>query len=212
MTYHVVFDISSRIPDGIIGVLALCCLVAVGVLAIRNSGRGVLRRTSWIWLLAAGVLGAVFDMRNLGGSEGLLFALVFGGIALVLAIQAARDEEFVLAARSVRARTVAAIVAPALLAFVGLEGVPQLQAWDLSSRLARGETTAETGVVHDHTNPNRGSETFWIGEHEYSYVDSPNYVGFHQTAANGGPIRDGLQVRITSIGDVIVRLEVIDGH
>lgn len=42
----------------------------------------------------------------------------------------------------------------------------------------------------------------------FAYSDYVHTFGFHNTVSHGGPIRDGLGVRIAYVGNVIVRLDV----
>jgi len=42
----------------------------------------------------------------------------------------------------------------------------------------------------------------------FAYSDFVHTFGFHNATSHGGPIRDGLAVRIAYVGNVIVRLEV----
>jgi hypothetical protein len=50
-------------------------------------------------------------------------------------------------------------------------------------------------------------ESFAVDGHRFSYSDYVVTPGFHSTASHGGPIREGLYVRITYAGNVILRLE-----
>lgn len=50
-------------------------------------------------------------------------------------------------------------------------------------------------------------ESFVVGGRRFSYKDSAA-PGFHTTARHGGPIREGLYVRVTYSGDLILRLEI----
>lgn len=212
MVYRVVFDISDRFPEAVIGGVAMACLAIVAVLALRRDWRSSLRRTSWLWLGLAAFLWAVLQVRNLGGPFGLasralaLIPLVVA--ALAFADREVRLNEYVHA----RARSVAPIAAAAMLAILALEGCQQWPSFALQQRLAAGDVTVASGSVQSSFNPNWGTESFSVNGHRYTYVDSPYSIGFHQTAANGGPIHDGLQVRVSSIGDVIVRLEIADGE
>jgi hypothetical protein len=43
---------------------------------------------------------------------------------------------------------------------------------------------------------------------EFSYPDYTVTCGFNNTASRGGPIREGLQVRIHYVDQLILRLEV----
>ena len=89
--------------------------------------------------------------------------------------------------------------------------VQQWSAVSLSRRLETGDTTVVSGTVENAGGGNWSYECFSVAGHKYCYDDSPASIGFHQTAANGGPIHDGVQVRVTSIGDVVVRLDIGDG-
>jgi hypothetical protein len=51
-------------------------------------------------------------------------------------------------------------------------------------------------------------ESFMVKGHRFSYSDYVVTPGFHNTASHGGPIREGLYVRITYSGNQILRLEV----
>ncbi|MFY9763350.1 MAG: hypothetical protein WB772_21060 [Xanthobacteraceae bacterium] len=51
-------------------------------------------------------------------------------------------------------------------------------------------------------------ESFVVGGHRFSYSDYGVTSGFHNTASHGGPIHDGLHVRISYVGNLILRLEV----
>jgi hypothetical protein len=51
-------------------------------------------------------------------------------------------------------------------------------------------------------------ESFVVGGQRFSYSDYIATSGFHNTASHGGPIHDGLYVRVTYFGSLILRLEV----
>jgi hypothetical protein len=51
-------------------------------------------------------------------------------------------------------------------------------------------------------------ERFCVRNVCFAYSDYVHTFGFHNTVSHGGPIRDGLGVRIAYVGNVIVRLDV----
>jgi hypothetical protein len=50
-------------------------------------------------------------------------------------------------------------------------------------------------------------ESFTVNGRRFSYSDFVVTSGFHNTASHGGPIREGLYVRISYSGNLILRLE-----
>lgn len=77
--------------------------------------------------------------------------------------------------------------------------------------LSSGRFSTVTGrVEHFQPMPAQGHamETFDVDGVRFSYSDYVVTSGFNQTASHGGPIREGLPVRIAYRGDVILRLEV----
>ena len=56
----------------------------------------------------------------------------------------------------------------------------------------------------------RGSayESFCVKDHCFTYSDYGEQTGFNTMAIHGGPIREGLSVRVTFVGNTIVKLEV----
>jgi hypothetical protein len=222
VTYHVVFDISERFPEAAIGVIALVAALTVLALALIPRTRRVARTTSWLWMAGAGLLWGAFQILNVGIPYGLLFSAP-SVIAIALALYAAVSRNLTATDGSrITARSAALIVAPVLLLITALVGCQQLSAFDLAHRLATGDVTVVTGTVQDFT-PSRqgwgggpkGPECFTVSGHTYCYniwTVSSETIGFHWITDNGGPMRDGLQVRVSSIGDVIVRLESAVGQ
>ncbi|MGH9970245.1 MAG: hypothetical protein ACREBG_20950 [Pyrinomonadaceae bacterium] len=51
-------------------------------------------------------------------------------------------------------------------------------------------------------------ETFVVDGHRFSYSDYDETKGFNRTQSHGGPMREGLQVRITHVDGSIVKLEI----
>lgn len=51
-------------------------------------------------------------------------------------------------------------------------------------------------------------ETFVVNGQYFSYSDYDLTQGFNQTQSHGGPIKEGLQVRITHVDGSIVKLEI----
>ena len=51
-------------------------------------------------------------------------------------------------------------------------------------------------------------ESFCVKDRCFSYSDYVVTAGFNNTSSHGGPIREGLPVRVTFVGNEIVRLEV----
>jgi hypothetical protein len=80
--------------------------------------------------------------------------------------------------------------------------------WGAEHRLDQHRHETVEGPVTDYTNNGRSFESFSVDGHRFSYDDNVVTSGFHTTAAHGGPIREGLYVRIAFSGNLILRLEV----
>ena len=75
----------------------------------------------------------------------------------------------------------------------------------------QGELRTVEGPVQDfHPMPWSGHamERFCVQGRCFAYSDFVVTAGFHRTAAYGGPMRAGLPVRVSYLGDAIVKLEV----
>jgi hypothetical protein len=55
-----------------------------------------------------------------------------------------------------------------------------------------------------------GVESFVVGGKRFQYSDFAMRAGFDETRSHGGPVREGLHVRIHYFGDDIAKLEVED--
>ena len=83
----------------------------------------------------------------------------------------------------------------------------------LVAALQNGEAQVVEGIVTDFKPiPPQGhaDERFTVAGHTFSYSDYVTTSAFHTTRSYGGPIRAGLRVRVTYVGNSIVRLEIAD--
>lgn len=53
-------------------------------------------------------------------------------------------------------------------------------------------------------------ESFVVGGRKFSYSDYVLTPGFRHTTSHGGPIREGLYVRIAYLGNLILQLDVAE--
>jgi hypothetical protein len=81
----------------------------------------------------------------------------------------------------------------------------------VTSDLSAGRYSVVEGTVTDFVPMPYGGhslERFTVNGNSFSYSDYVVTSGFHNTASHGGPIREGLRVRITYSGNLILRLDV----
>jgi hypothetical protein len=80
----------------------------------------------------------------------------------------------------------------------------------LRAALHSGAAQMVEGPVVDFvpTYVGHGLEHFTVNGQPFAYSDFIERPGFHTTSSNGGPIRGGLQVRITYFDGAILRLEI----
>jgi hypothetical protein len=81
----------------------------------------------------------------------------------------------------------------------------------LQSGVRQGQFSVVEGAVTDfRPMPHEGhkSECFSVREQTFCYSDYEVTAGFNNSTSHGGPIREGLPVRVSYIGGTIVRLEV----
>jgi hypothetical protein len=83
------------------------------------------------------------------------------------------------------------------------------------SKLREGNYAIVEGPVTDFAKLPKGgrwtdqkAETFVVDGQRFTYHGAVVTAGFHQMASQGGPIHEGLQVRITYSGSEILRLEI----
>jgi len=78
--------------------------------------------------------------------------------------------------------------------------------------LLSGHADYVEGVVQDFVPlpyMSRGNESFSVKGIHFSYADSLLTSGFNNTASHGGPIREGLYVRIWYSGNDILKLQLL---
>jgi hypothetical protein len=107
---------------------------------------------------------------------------------------------------------------------VGLVGITSLM-WfmkanheELVQTIRAGNVNVAEGIVKNfHPMPTAGHDTehFTVGGRQFAYSDYVITGGFNNTASHGGPIKEGLQVRITYAqarnGTIILKVEVATG-
>lgn len=77
--------------------------------------------------------------------------------------------------------------------------------------LETGDCRVVEGAVHNFVpvpQNGKGYEQFTVAGHQFSYAEYIMTPGFNQTTLHGGPIRQGLRVRICYRDEDILRLEV----
>ena len=81
--------------------------------------------------------------------------------------------------------------------------------WHLLRARDHGEAQVLVGVVSafEPAPTYRGTERFRVADHEFSYSRFQTKQGFHRLSADGGPMAQGLCVRLQYIDDHILRLE-----
>jgi hypothetical protein len=97
-----------------------------------------------------------------------------------------------------------------LIAVVGTMG-SYFRDRSLREALGSGRAQVAEGRVTDFTPMSdfgNKTESFRVGDHRFAYSDYVETGGFNNTSTHGGPVREGLQVRVTYVGKVIVRLEI----
>jgi hypothetical protein len=213
--YRVVFDISERIPDALLGVPAVAGLVLTIAVLIRPAWRQAMRRRSGILLAAAALPWMAFTVHNIGGQVGILAGASFGvsmiaGGAFIVAGLGERVKVVETRRGDLSLGTTALAAAAVAFGLVALGAYQQVPAFGLREQLEEGRASVVEGPVEDHMNFNWGYECFTVAGHRFCYDDGPTCIGFHQSRNNGGPIHDGLEVQVTYIGDDIVRLEIAD--
>jgi hypothetical protein len=206
MTYHVIFDVADRVPDIAIGAIGLVLFAGVGFAALADLD-AVLAR--WPLVLVAGTtlvtLEAVVDRRPIG----LLFAVV-PVVAAVGSELYGRSIPVAGTRRGLPREAIATVLGTFQLVFAMGFGLPMISAIWLSQQLADGQAVVVEGTVRIDLEVFGKNECISVADSSFCYSDSNVTAGFNRTRALGGPMRDGLQVRISSIGDTIVRVEVAE--
>ena len=209
MTYTVVFDVSERLPQLALGVVAAALVVILAVAAVSLRG-GLLPRWPLVLGIGAGVLAAQFLLGQLWA-----FALAVAVVAgVVIALELAgrpedHDWQHVQPRLSRRmpygqGGQLAGIFALAIAAFLG---IPMVGALDLERRLAAGEATVVDGPVMIVAGGRQ--ECLVVDAQRFCYSNAEVQPGWNRTqTVLGGPFATGDQVRLSIIDDQIVRIEV----
>jgi len=147
----------------------------------------------------------VFDASTQSFEWPILGALVVLGLLAVVAVRTGR----IVAIQREVWTTLATIVASLIVFLWWLIRAADL--WTLRARLRDGSCSVVEGYVTEFRPASRdghGGESFIVSGRYFSYADYRMSAGFHQTSIRGGPIREGMRVRIHHLRGEIARLEI----
>lgn len=208
MSYHVIFDVADRVPGIALGAIALVLFAGVGFAALVDLD-AVLAR--WPLVLTAGAsLVALEAFVN----RQLLLLLVFSVFPFAIGLGWELYQRRMPAAerrKGLPPGGAGIVLGTFQLIFAMAFGLPMISATWLSQQLADGQAEVVEGPVTIDFEVFGKNECISVAAHSFCYSDSNVTAGFNRTRALGGPMRDGLQVRISSIGNTIVRVEVAEG-
>ena len=77
----------------------------------------------------------------------------------------------------------------------------------LRSDYLNGKDSYTEGIVQDFVSLPK-QESFSVNGNQFSYCDDSPTVAFNNMATRGGPMREGLKVKIWFVGNAILRLDV----
>ncbi len=209
--FRTVFDVSERIPIVIAGWISLLLLGVSIVTFAVPSWRAALLRRWWLALVAVVPLYTIVSAQS-----HMIWPFVWGAAWVMIgAANEVRGKRLRWSPRlggSVAAPgTTGLIAAAVLLAFALLGGLSQHQAPALLAQLNAGDATVLSGRVQGYVevSPAGKNDCFSVAERRFCVsdwiLDTP---GFRQTKFSGTPIADGDLVRLSVIGNAIVRVEV----
>lgn len=202
-----IFDVADRFPDIGLGVAALVVLVGVILTGLWAFG-GVIAR--WPLILTAGAsLAALETVIN----RQLVFLV--GSLAIFAIVAAAEQYNRRFPAPGLFKRppfgAAGTVVGIFLLIYAALTGLTMIPSMWLSRQLAGGQGEVIEGPVTIYLEVASGkNECISVADRQFCYSDWVITPGFNRTRAMGGPMRNGLQVRLSAIGNTIVRVEVAD--
>ncbi len=202
MTYRLVFDVGHQVPEIAIGVAGAVVLIGViggGLLAFEATIK------AWRTIAVAAFVLAL-ALLFLEQSRSLFFPIGFAAIGTAIDLLRNRVEAF-RHFTSPRG-TIATVACAFLLVLVAGVGLSKFGSIDLADRLNAGQAVVLEGPVTDFFEVPTKEECFSVQLHRFCYVDTVASPGFHRIRAYGGPINPGLPVRVTAIGNTIVRLEI----
>lgn len=200
MTYDVVFDVSQRIPQLGVGIVAAAALALVGAIAMFRIDLVLAR-----WPIIVGVGGGLLILQWLivDAWPYAVAATILLTVVVVLsqsdAIKEAPPGPLPRGSR----RTMLGTILLVLVAFFGL---PMVSAIDLARRLDAGETTVLQGPISFQSFGK--TECLTVDHSKYCYSEAEVTPGYNRRQYLVGAIADNTQVRISVIDDLIVRLEV----
>lgn len=207
MSYRVIFDVADRLPDIALGAAALVMLAGVILVGLWHF-ESLLAR--WPLVLTAGA--SLFALEAIVNQEplDLVWSVVFS--AIVAAAERYRHR-VPAPARSTGPPLggIATAVGLFMLVFAVGFGLAMLPAIGLSRQLAAGRAAVIEGPLTIYFEVGGGkNECIALADRRFCYSDWVLTPGFNRTRALGGPLRDGLQVRLSAIGGTIVRVEVAE--
>ena len=200
MTYVTVFDVSQRIPQFAIGIVAVAVMFGLLLAAAVN-----LTGTAARWPIALFGGGALLIVQWLAVEAwpyALATAVVLAVVVVLSQTDAVVDAEPGPQPRGTR-RTLVGI---AMLGLTAFEGLPMSAAIDLARRLDAGEATVYAGpVAFEYFGK---TECLTVDAQKWCYGEGEVTPGWNRQHYAVGGIDDGADVRISVLDGLIVRVEV----
>jgi hypothetical protein len=200
VTYDVVFDVSQRIPQlgiGIVAAIALAIVIVVGLLDVETLIVG--------WPIVFG-LGAVLLVLQWLVVDAWPYAVAAAVLVVVVVLVGQSDAIREAPPGKLPRGSRRTMMGTALLLLVAFLGLPMVSAIDLQRRLNEGQATVLEGPVSFEGFVK--TECMTVSGYRYCYSETTVTPGYNRMRYLAGALESGMQVRASVIDDLIVRLEI----